>query len=219
MTEKEAAPQSRLSRWSKQKQKARQELEVVKPTAEEEAFARVELEEAEKQQLANRQAAEAVDLESLDDSSDFSIFMKDGVPDGLRRKAYRLLWRTNPVLANLDGLNDYDENFADPGMLMKNFKSAWDVTKGYDTGEEDIPEMGDLPSEELPEEPVDAESPVEAEAELQGEGEEEKILDLEEAQSDMSEALPNPIDPISTEPELQKVSLRVRLNLGSDPTT
>ena len=30
----------------------------------------------------------------------------------LRRLALRRLWRSDPVLANLDGLNDYDEDFA-----------------------------------------------------------------------------------------------------------
>lgn len=220
MTEKDAAPENRFSRWSKQKQKARQEQEAIKPSAEEEALAIADLAEAEKQHLINRETAEAVDLDSLDDSSDFSIFMKDGVPDDLRRKAYRLLWRTNPILANVDGLNDYDEDFADASMIMKSFKSAWDVTKGYDTGEKDIPEISDLPAEELEEElEEEIEGYPETEAEIKEEREEEEALSFEETQSDMTEASIDPIESISTEPEPQKISLRDRLKLGGEPTS
>ena len=51
------------------------------------------------------------DIESLDKDSDYTVFLKDGVPEELRKLALRALWRSDPVLANLDGLNDYDEDF------------------------------------------------------------------------------------------------------------
>lgn len=50
-------------------------------------------------------------VESLDADSDYTGFLADGVPEHLARAALRRLWRTDPVLANLDGLNDYDEDF------------------------------------------------------------------------------------------------------------
>jgi hypothetical protein len=37
--------------------------------------------------------------------------MREGVPEALRNRALRKLWLSDPVLANLDGLNDYDEDF------------------------------------------------------------------------------------------------------------
>lgn len=56
------------------------------------------------------------DIDSLDKESDFTVFMQDGVPEELRVRALRKLWTTDPVLANLDGLNDYDEDF---GAILK----------------------------------------------------------------------------------------------------
>jgi hypothetical protein len=57
----------------------------------------------------NREAAEAVDLDNVGKTTDIKLFMKDGVPGALRKKALAALWRSDPVLANLDGLNDHDE--------------------------------------------------------------------------------------------------------------
>lgn len=51
------------------------------------------------------------DIDSMTRDSDFSIFMQKGVPRTLRNKALRKLWRLDPVFANLDGLNDYDEDY------------------------------------------------------------------------------------------------------------
>lgn len=80
---------------------------------------------------ANREAAEAVDLERLDQDSDFSVFMKEGVPELLRRRAMGVLWRSNPVFANVDGLVDYDDDFGSPSLVMKTLKTAWQVGRGY----------------------------------------------------------------------------------------
>src|SRR3972149_43686 len=41
------------------------------------------------------------DLATVDDNTDFTGFLQQGVPEALRRQALRKLWRVNPVLANL----------------------------------------------------------------------------------------------------------------------
>jgi hypothetical protein len=56
------------------------------------------------------------DIDTLDKESDFTVFMQAGVPEELKNLALRALWRSDPVLANLDGLNDYDEDF---GSMLK----------------------------------------------------------------------------------------------------
>lgn len=61
-----------------------------------------------------REQAEAAGLpaiEELDADSDYSAFLARGVPEALKRAALRKLWRSNPVFANLDGLNDYDLDY------------------------------------------------------------------------------------------------------------
>ncbi len=74
---------------------------------------------------------ELPDIDSLDKTSDFTVFLKEGVPEAIRRKALRRLWRTDPVLANLDGLNDYDEDFSAVGMVAEKLKTIYKVGKGY----------------------------------------------------------------------------------------
>ena len=60
--------------------------------------------------------ADLPDIETLDKDSDYTGFLRDGVPEKLKKLALRKLWLSDPVLANLDGLNDYDEDF---GAILK----------------------------------------------------------------------------------------------------
>lgn len=131
-----------MSRWSKRKQAvaAGEEVLDVSPQIAEAAPSDVPSEISEERAAeleANKLAAEAIDVESLKYDSDFSAYFKDGVPSLLRQKAMRILWRSNPILANVDGLCDYDDNFADPALILKKFESAYRIGKGYFFEEED----------------------------------------------------------------------------------
>ena len=63
-------------------------------------------------------------IESLDEDSDFSVFMQQGVPDDLRQLALRKLWRICPD--EIDGLDDYDEDYSIVKMVLE---KASDVDK------------------------------------------------------------------------------------------
>ncbi len=95
--------------------------------------------------------AKLPDIESLDETSDFSPFMAKGVPEILRRRALRKLWRLDPLFANLDGLNDYDEDFTDAANLLTEIKTIYKVGKGMVSKEapEKTPEEtpGETPEE------------------------------------------------------------------------
>ena len=69
-------------------------------------------------------------IESLTGDSDFTPFLKKGVPTLLKRAALRKLWSTDPVLANLDGLNDYDDNFIKMGA-GKIVKTAYTISQHF----------------------------------------------------------------------------------------
>lgn len=64
-------------------------------------------------------AADLPPIESLTKDSDFSVFMRAGVPAELKRQALRKLWRSDPVFANLDGLLEYGEDFNLPFQTFK----------------------------------------------------------------------------------------------------
>jgi hypothetical protein len=140
-----------LSRWSQRKRQIEleekqsllveeQELELedklaeapISPESQQDEDKEPTPEELEMQ--ANLEAAEAIDLETLEYESDFQVFMKKGVPDVLKNAAMRKLWRSNPMLAVLDGLNDYDEDFGDKKLNF--YKSTWEVGRGFLTDEE-----------------------------------------------------------------------------------
>jgi len=104
---------------------------------------------------ADEPAPELPDLASLTKDSDFTGFLRDNVPEELRRQALRTLWRSDPVLANLDGLNDYDEDFRAVGVVGEAVKTAWKVGKGFlDDESEDkaeVAESADAEDDDAPE--------------------------------------------------------------------
>jgi len=82
-----------------------------------------------------------VDFDALGYDSDYTRFMGEGVPEAIQRKALRKLWASNPVLANIDGLNDYDGDFTDAALAVDVIKTAYKVGSGYLTEEEQV-ELG-----------------------------------------------------------------------------
>ncbi|MCB2011932.1 MAG: DUF3306 domain-containing protein [Geminicoccaceae bacterium] len=123
--------ESFLFRWSRRKQ-------AVEREDERRAAVREEVPGSRDQDVRSAPVVETVpgamrtDEEILGDlglenpdllgpGDDFRGFMQQAVPEHLRRRALRRLWQSNPVLANLDGLNDYDGDFTGgstaPGLL------------------------------------------------------------------------------------------------------
>ena len=68
--------------------------------------------------------------EALTTPEDVRSFLAKEVPQRLKTRALRRLWRLNPVLANLDGLVDYGEDFTDNAMVIEGMKTAYQVGKG-----------------------------------------------------------------------------------------
>ena len=50
-------------------------------------------------------------IDGLDKDSDYTPFLGDGVPEKLARAAMRKLWRSDPIFAFRDGLDDYDDDY------------------------------------------------------------------------------------------------------------
>jgi hypothetical protein len=110
--------------------------------------------------------AQLPDIDGMDDSSDFTVFLQAGVPEALRRRALRKLWRVNPVLANLDGLNDYDEDYTQLHTLGRGMKSLYKAGKGFVADESEAPAAGAPPqtAETLPPDSSPPGSPPESPA-------------------------------------------------------
>jgi len=74
--------------------------------------------------------ADLPDIDTLTKGSDFTAFLASNVPHHLHKLALRKLWRSDPVLANLDGLNDYDVDYTMSEALQAARESAIDLARG-----------------------------------------------------------------------------------------
>ena len=118
-----------LSRWSRRKRAVEAEEAASEPAVPEasEQLAPAPEDETEEQTL---ERLGLPDPDSLSEGDDFTGFLKSGVPDALRRRALRRLWRSNPVLANVDGLVDYGDDFTDAAMVPDVLATAYKVGQG-----------------------------------------------------------------------------------------
>lgn len=142
--------------------------------------AKIAADEAEEQARLGEKSDEEVlrelelpDPDSLAEGDDFSVFLKRTVPERIRLRALRRLWTTNPVLANLDGLIDYGEDFTDATTVIENLQTAYRVGEGMtrhvsamaeqaltptedeegvpnESGTEDSPDVPDIEADEKP---------------------------------------------------------------------
>lgn len=131
-----------LQRWSQRKVDAAAPTETAALDAEDAALPHATDGEATDGPQSGESAADApppvteADLENLTYQSDYTKFMGEHVPEAIRRRALHQLWRSDPILANLDGLCDYDDDFTDAALAVKVLKTAHKVGQGYLTDEE-----------------------------------------------------------------------------------
>ncbi|MDF1748944.1 MAG: DUF3306 domain-containing protein [Alphaproteobacteria bacterium] len=131
-------------------------------------------------------------LDSLGPGSDFKAFMASTVPAQLRNLALRKLWRSNPVLANLDGLIDYGDDFTDAGTVVANMQTAYQVGRGYKRDPE--PELlAEEDQEDLNEDHIAA---AESDQELTPEEDAEIAEDTNESDLGLDENLAEAPEPV-----------------------
>jgi hypothetical protein len=116
--------------WTSRKARVKAEQQA------EEQATRAKFEAAEQTALDQKSDAELLEEFGLPDpdtliaGDDIKGFMSKAVPDRLRRRALRQLWKLNPVLANVDGLVDYGQDFTDSAMVIENMATTYQVGKG-----------------------------------------------------------------------------------------
>jgi hypothetical protein len=71
------------------------------------------------------------DIESLDASSDFTVFMRPGVPEHLRTLALRKLWRSDPIFSKLDGMVEYGGDYTIQSWPKGVIKTAYRIGRGF----------------------------------------------------------------------------------------
>lgn len=122
--------QKGLDFWARRKAAVQAEEQDAARLAEAEAQAERDAELAERTDEDILAELELPDPDTLQDGDDFKVFLTDAVPARIRTRALRRLWRLNPVLANVDGLVDYGEDFTDASCVIENLQTAYQVGKG-----------------------------------------------------------------------------------------
>jgi len=136
---------TKLSRWSQRKLAARRggaaddiaddALRRSDVPAGETPVASVDANAAGQPADANAAADEAMPelppIDELDAQSDYKVFLSEKVPEAIRRAALRKLWASDPVFANLDKLNDYDDDYNIIDTLITAAQTSYKVGKGH----------------------------------------------------------------------------------------
>jgi hypothetical protein len=147
------------------------------------------------QPLAETSPGEETAVETPSYESDYRGFMAEGVSEELRNLALRRLWRSNPLLANLDGMNDYDEDFTLATSALTSVTTAYRPGIGYGRKEDEV----EAPSEsEISDE---TETPDEAETQDEMGTSDEPPIGEELAAAPDEQASPEDPVPNKTDPE------------------
>ena len=166
--------------WARRKAKVQAETQIEQAAVEQKVLVEQHAAMEEKTDAELLQELELPDPDTLKMGDDFSVFMSKAVPDRIRRRALRTLWRSNPVLANVDMLVDYGEDFTDSAMVVENMQTAYQVGKGM---LKHVQEMARQAEElENPSEPEVLDEEIEEEAETlmavsEGDSESNKVTD------------------------------------------
>lgn len=144
--------ESRLQRWSRKKNETRKEDELAPASTVEPEISPEEQELAINEALSEQDVLTKYDLpdpDAIELGTDITGFMRKEIPELLRRRALRALWRSNPVLAVLDGLNDYDEDYTDAVHVGSVVKTIYKVGQGFLDKTEKSGEQAELQSDKL----------------------------------------------------------------------
>ena len=118
------------STWSRRKAAVVAEAVAEERAAEEAVIAEQHESLAEKTDVEILEELGLPDPDKMARGDDFKAFLKKTVPEHLRKRALRTLWRSNPVLACVDGLNDYDDDYLTGSFGQGPISTTYQVGKG-----------------------------------------------------------------------------------------
>ena len=118
------------SAWSRRKAAVVAEAVAEERAAEDAVIAEQHESLAEKTEVEVLEELGLPDPDAMVQGDDFKAFLSKAVPEHLRKRALRTLWRSNPVLACVDGLNDYDDDYLTGSFGQGPISTTYQVGKG-----------------------------------------------------------------------------------------
>jgi hypothetical protein len=184
-----------LSRWSQRKREAEEAAahEAVPPQDGDEALpaAPPAAAGAAEDDAGGIDLRDLPDIDSLHAGSDFTVFMRSGIPRALKQRALRRLWQVDPAFNVICPLDDYNLDYTDAATVVPNLKTLYQVGRGMVLPGEDAEETAGVEAAPVLQKPATegatplAENAAVPEAEAAPEGEE-----AEEAEADPAAAAP-----------------------------
>lgn len=118
------------SAWSRRKAAVVAEAVAEERAAEDAVISKQHESLAEKTEVEVLEELGLPDPDAMVQGDDFKAFLRKAVPEHLRKRALRTLWRSNPVLACVDGLNDYDDDYLTGSFGQGPISTTYQVGKG-----------------------------------------------------------------------------------------
>ena len=156
MSDEEDKERNFLKRWSGRKTVERElkSIDQVEISEQSEVAVSAELGEAADKEVSVPD--DLPDIDTLNKDSDFSLFMRKGTPEHLKKLALRKLFNSDPAFSVLDGLNDYDEDYSMIGMVAEAVSTRYKPGRGMVDPDEEASakEQGESSSDNLQGDPV-----------------------------------------------------------------
>ena len=118
------------SAWSRRKAAVAAEAVAEERAVEDSVIAEQHDALAEKTDFEILEELGLPDPDAMVQGDDFKAFLSKTVPAHLRKRALRKLWRSNSVLACVDGLNDYDDDYLTGSYGQGPISTTYQVGKG-----------------------------------------------------------------------------------------
>ena len=118
------------SAWSRRKAAVVAEAVAEERAAEDAVISKQHEALAEQTEVEVLEELGLPDPDAMVQGDDFKAFLRKEVPEHLRKRALRTLWRSNPVLACVDGLNDYDDDYLTGSFGQGPISTTYQVGKG-----------------------------------------------------------------------------------------
>jgi hypothetical protein len=138
MSDEERKERHFFKRWSDRKtvERGLKLSDPVKISEQSEVVASAELDDLAGQDVLVPN--DLPDIDTLNKDSDFSLFMRKGTPEYLKKLALKKLFHSDPAFSVLDGLNDYDEDYSMIGMVAEAISTRYKPGRGMVDSDEEV---------------------------------------------------------------------------------
>jgi hypothetical protein len=124
--------ESFLQRWSRRKTERSQQIEGVSSTESQARDRKPESAPSVKDLPARaKEEQELPSIDSLGKDSDFTVFLREGVPEALKQQALRKLWASDPAFGAPDLLDIHAIDYSQLGRAQEVVQTAYQVGKRF----------------------------------------------------------------------------------------